>query len=288
MKTFKELRNQIEESSWTATKKLGSEILQKIQKAGEKTPNLPARIEPQVPKTSSNLPARIEPAKPPVPVQKRVPEVKKAEQEYIPATKRQDVAVPKQRTGKTYEQKPETKTRLSPKTVAKATAVTAAATAIKSSTQTQPKRKLVSPTAPVTTDVGSGKPSGKGPGIGGPSGGGGKPGGGGKSPFTSTPFGDGGSGKPSGEVDPNIGGGFVTAGVSKGPKGELMTKNLQRGAADKPGMSKSPTDLTTPIKKVPGETYATPSTWQTPTKGLPPQGTVARDDMLAKSGYKKF
>ena len=34
------------------------------------------------------------------------------------------------------------------------------------------------------------------------------------------------------ERDPNVGGGFVTAGVSKGPKGELRTVNVARGKAD--------------------------------------------------------
>jgi hypothetical protein len=90
------------------------------------------------------------------------------------------------------------------------------------------------------------------------------------------------------EKDPNVGGGFVTAAVSKGPSGELRTKNIARGAADITAMPHKKTGLNIPLQKPSNVPSAPARAWQTPAKGLPPQGTAARDATLAKSGYKKF
>lgn len=91
------------------------------------------------------------------------------------------------------------------------------------------------------------------------------------------------------EKDPNVGGGFVTAGVSKGPKGELRTVNVARGTADTTALPHKKTGLDIPLQKPSNVASAPAKSWQqTSTKSLPAQGSVARDVELAKRGFKKF
>lgn len=91
------------------------------------------------------------------------------------------------------------------------------------------------------------------------------------------------------EKDPNVGGGFVTAGVSKGPKGELRTANVARGTADTTALPNKKTGLDIPLQKPSNVASAPAKSWQqTSTKSLPPQGSAARDVELAKRGFKKF
>lgn len=91
------------------------------------------------------------------------------------------------------------------------------------------------------------------------------------------------------EKDPNVGGGFVTAGVSKGPKGELRTVNVERGKSDTTALPHKNTGLDIPLQKPSNVPSAPAKSWQqTSTNKLPPQGSVARDVELAKQGFKKF
>lgn len=99
--------------------------------------------------------------------------------------------------------------------------------------------------------------------------------------------------KPA-EKDPNAGGGFVTAGVSKGPSGELRTVNVSRGKVDSLAMPHKKTGLDIPLQKAKNVDYVKPQDWKQATSkqvtgsNLPPQGSAGRDQKLAQMGYKKF
>lgn len=324
MKTFKELRTNINEASWiqnlakkaadteagkVVTKK-ASDIAQKLEKGAEDLLNPPkanlpvpykAKPPAEVPKTSTETPK----AGLPVPYKAKVPakpEPKvEPKAELLPKEKTTAVSKVKQREGQTFDQKPEVKTSTKAKTLAKAATATAVALSPSSQTktQTQPQRKKIPPTTPVTTDTGAGKPSGGGKGGGpvggGPLGGGKGPGGAGKSPFIAPPPGEnkGGAGKPS-EPDPNVGRGFVTAGVSKGPKGELRTVNVARGKADATALPHKATRFDIPLQKASNVPSIAPKFWkqassaETTGSKLPPQGTPEREAKLQSMGYKKF
>jgi hypothetical protein len=94
----------------------------------------------------------------------------------------------------------------------------------------------------------------------------------------------------SAEKDPNIGRGFVTAGVSKGPSGNLRTVNLSRGKADTTSMPSKISSTKEPLQKARNQSYSKASDWKSPASGqkLAPQGSAQRDSQLAKMGYKKF
>lgn len=125
---------------------------------------------------------------------------------------------------------------------------------------------------------------------------GGKPPAGGKPPFAGPPAGGGPNAapKPFAAVDPNKDGGFVTAGVSKGPNGELRTVNVSRGKVDSLATPHKNTGLDTPLQKAKNVDYVKPQDWKQASSKevtgvkLPPQGTKQRDDTLEKMGYKKF
>lgn len=296
------------------------------------TPNLPAVRKPSVPvlrgkpeverlrsranelkqKSKELVPYKEKPVAKPE-QQKSLPTKVEPKAELLPKEKTTAVTPVKRREGQTFDQKPETKTSTKAKTLAKTATATATAlapssqtkTQTKTQTQTQPQRRKILPTTPATTDTGAGKPPGGGKGGGpvggGPLGGGkgpGGPGGAGKSPFIATPPGDrnGGAGRPS-EPDPNAPGGpggFVTAGVSKGPKGELRTVNVARGKVDEPALPHKETGLDIPLQKASNVPYVAPKFWKqassaetTGTK-LPPQGSKDRDAELKAKGYTKF
>jgi hypothetical protein len=92
------------------------------------------------------------------------------------------------------------------------------------------------------------------------------------------------------EKDPNIGRGFVTAGVSRGPGGNLRTVNLSRGKADTTSMPNKISSTKEPLQKARNLSYAKPADWKpsATVKNLAPQGSAQRDSQLAKMGYKKF
>lgn len=96
------------------------------------------------------------------------------------------------------------------------------------------------------------------------------------------------------EADPNVGGGFVTAGVSKGPGGNLRTTNVSRGKVDATALPHKNTSLTQPLQKAKNVSYAKPKDWKqssssgTTGQKLAPQGSAQRDSQLSKMGYKKF
>lgn len=96
------------------------------------------------------------------------------------------------------------------------------------------------------------------------------------------------------EADPNVGGGFVTAGVSKGPGGNLRTTNVSRGNVDATALPHKNTSLTQPLQKAKNVSYAKPKDWKqssplgTTGQKLAPQGSAERDSQLSKMGYKKF
>lgn len=94
----------------------------------------------------------------------------------------------------------------------------------------------------------------------------------------------------SAEKDPNIGRGFVTAGVSKGPSGNLRTVNLSRGKADTTSMPSKISSTKEPLQKARNQSYSKASDWKSPASGqkLAPQGSAQRDSQIAKMGYKKF
>lgn len=96
------------------------------------------------------------------------------------------------------------------------------------------------------------------------------------------------------EADPNVGGGFVTAGVSKGPTGNLRTVNTTRGKVDSTALPNKNTSTSQPLQKARNVSYAKPQDWKQASSktvtgsNLPPQGSAARDKALADKGYKKF
>lgn len=96
------------------------------------------------------------------------------------------------------------------------------------------------------------------------------------------------------EADPNVGGGFVTAGVSKGPTGNLRTVNTTRGKVDSTALPHKNTSTSQPLQKARNVSYAKPQDWKQASSktvtgsNLPPQGSAARDKALADKGYKKF
>jgi hypothetical protein len=242
------------------------------------------------PKTSTSV-ERINKLK-----QERQAREKRAEQ-LKQKTKTQVQTIPQTKV----ETKPETKTETKPKTQVQTQpkkVLPKIQPKVKTETQPKPERKKPLPkqevqVIPPPPKGAAGKPSGGGKAPFGipPSGGGTPPSGGG-----TPPSGGGSAAKPfvSPAVDPNIGGGFVTAGVSKGPKGELRTVNVARGKVDEPSLPHKKTGLDIPLQKASNVPYAKPQEWKhTSSQGttgekLPPQGSKERDEKLAKLGYKKF
>jgi hypothetical protein len=235
------------------------------------------------PKTSTSV-ERINKLK-----QERQAREKRAEQ-LKQKTKTQVQTIPQTKV----ETKPETKTETKPKTQVQTQpkkVLPKIQPKVKTETQPKPERKKPLPKQEVQVIPPP------------PKGAAGKPSGGGKAPFGippsgggTPPSGGGSAAKPfvSPAVDPNIGGGFVTAGVSKGPKGELRTVNVARGKVDEPSLPHKKTGLDIPLQKASNVPYAKPQEWKhTSSQGttgekLPPQGSKERDEKLAKLGYKKF
>ena len=193
--------------------------------------------------------------------------------EYIPKTQTGTEVVTKQKSGEIIDVKPETKiTPTIPVTKPKTKTEIKPEVKTQTQTQTKPKTQIASPPSP-PGGVDGGKPGG--PVGGSPA----------KPPFKSN---------LAAVPDPNLGGGFVTAGISKGPSGELRRVNVSRGKVDQPALPHKKTGLDIPLQKAKNVEYAKPQDWkqaspeQVIKKKLPPQGSSERDAVLKSMGYKKF
>ena len=207
--------------------------------------------------------------------------------EYIPKAQTGTEVVTKQRSGETIDVKPETKPKTKIETKPKTQTQTQTQTKPKTQTQTQTKPKTQTQTkiekkpSPFTAPP---SPPGGGGGDGG------KPGG----PVGGSPAKPPSKSALAAVPDPNLGGGFVTAGISKGPSGELRRVNVSRGKVDQPALPHKKTGLDIPLQKAKNVEYAKPQDWkqaspeQVIKKKLPPQGSSERDVVLKSMGYKKF